>query len=56
MNRFSSTGMRTTSSTEPELIVGNFTPDSAPSAPPAPDLQLVRDFGDGEWLLRKVRR
>lgn len=42
--------------TAPELIVGNFTPDSAPSAPPAPDLQLVRDFGDGVWLLRKVRR
>ena len=42
--------------TVPELIVGNFTPDSVPSAPPAPDLQLVRDFGDGVWLLRKVRR
>lgn len=42
--------------TAPELIVGNFNPDSTPSAPPAPDLQLVRDFGDGVWLLRKVRR
>jgi hypothetical protein len=42
--------------TVPELIVGNFTPDSAPSAPPAPDLQPVRDFGGGVWLLRKVRR
>jgi hypothetical protein len=42
--------------TVPELIVGNFTPDSAPSAPPAPDLQRVRDFGGGVWLLRKVRR
>jgi hypothetical protein len=42
--------------TVPELIVGNFTPDSAPSAPPEPDLQLVRDFGDGVWMLHKVRR
>jgi len=42
--------------TAPDLIVGNFTPDSMPSAPPAPGLQLVRDFGEGVWLLRKVGR
>jgi hypothetical protein len=42
--------------TTPDLIVGNFHPDSVPSAPPAPDLRLVRDFGDGVWLLRKVDR
>ena len=42
--------------TTPDLIVGNFHPDSVPSAPPAPDLRLVRDFGDGVWLLRKADR
>ena len=42
--------------TTPDLIVGNFHPDSVPSEPPTPDLQLVRDFGDGVWLLRKAGR
>ena len=42
--------------TTPDLIVGNFHPDSVPAAPPAPDLRLIRDFGDGVWLLRKARR
>ena len=42
--------------TTPDLIVGNFHPDSVPSGPPAPDLRLVRDFGDGVWLLRKAGR
>ena len=42
--------------TTPELIVGNFHPDSVPAAPPAPNLQLLRDFGDGVWLLRKAHR
>ena len=40
----------------PDLVVGNFHPDRVPAEPPSPDLRLVRDFGDGVWLLRKVGR
>ena len=42
--------------TTPDLIVGNFHPDSVPAGPPSPGLQLVRDFGDGVWLLRRTSR
>ena len=37
----------------PELVVGNFVPDSVPAVPP-PGLRLVRDFGGGVWLLRRA--
>jgi hypothetical protein len=39
-------------STDHELIVGNFDPGSAPSAPPG--FRLVRDFGDGVVLFRRA--
>jgi hypothetical protein len=42
--------------TTPDLIVGNFPPDSVPSGPPLPGLHVVRDFGQGVWLVRKGRR
>jgi hypothetical protein len=42
--------------TAPDLIVGNFHPDSVPAAPPVPGLRLVKDFGDGVWLLQKASR
>lgn len=38
-------------STEPEFVVGNFDPGTAPSAPDG--LHLVRDFGDGVVLFRR---
>lgn len=31
-------------------------PDSVPSASPAPGIQLVPDFGEGVWLLRKAQQ
>jgi hypothetical protein len=40
-------------STDHELIVGNFDPDSSPPAPPG--FRLVRDFGDGVVLFRRAR-
>ncbi len=40
--------------TAPELVVGNFAPDSVPASPP-PGFRLVRDFGRGIWLLRRAR-
>ena len=39
--------------TTPDLVVGNFTPDSLPNEPP-PGLRLVRKFDAGVWLLRRV--
>jgi hypothetical protein len=41
--------------TTPDLIVGNFPPDSVPSALPERGLRLVRDFGNGIWLVRRAR-
>jgi hypothetical protein len=41
--------------TTPDLIVGNFPPDSVPSALPERGLRLVRDFGKGVWLVRRAR-
>jgi hypothetical protein len=38
--------------TDHELIVGNFFPGSSPPAPPG--FRLVRDFGDGVVLFRRV--
>ena len=38
-------------STDHELIVGNFYPESLPPAPPG--FRLVRDFGDGVVLFRR---
>lgn len=40
--------------TIPELVIGNFPADSVPALPPTPNLRVVRDFGHGVWLLRKV--
>jgi hypothetical protein len=41
--------------TTPDLIVGNFPPDSVPSALRERGLSLVRDFGDGVWLIRRAQ-
>ena len=40
--------------TLPDLVVGNLASDSARIEPP-PGFQLVRQFGDGVWLFRRVR-
>lgn len=40
--------------TTPQLVIGNFPPDSVPSTLSTDRRRVVRDFGDGVWLIRKA--
>jgi hypothetical protein len=40
--------------TTPQLVIGNFPPDSVPSTLSTDRRRVVRDFGDGVWLIRKT--